>query len=87
MRPSGVQRAAACCSLRQYGRAAPRQVLALASRFSVCGAAPYCSRACQALDRKRAHEVPCVPMDRWLISSGAIGSLPTRPHTKDNGST
>ncbi|KAF6983159.1 hypothetical protein CFC21_001425 [Triticum aestivum] len=30
-------------------------------RCSVCGAANYCSRACQALDWKRAHKAQCVP--------------------------
>ncbi|AQK98590.1 F-box protein At1g67340 [Zea mays] len=40
-------------------------------RCSVCGAANYCSRACQALDWKRAHKVQCVPVDRWLL--GAVG--------------
>ncbi|CAL4972414.1 unnamed protein product [Urochloa decumbens] len=38
-------------------------------RCSVCGAANYCSRACQALDWKRAHKAQCVPMDRWLIAA------------------
>ncbi|CAM0884405.1 unnamed protein product [Alopecurus aequalis] len=37
-------------------------------RCSVCGAANYCSRACQALDWKRAHKAQCVPMDRWLLA-------------------
>ncbi|XP_051227841.1 F-box protein At1g67340 [Lolium perenne] len=40
-------------------------------RCSVCGAANYCSRACQALDWKRAHKAQCVPMDRWLIAAAA----------------
>jgi hypothetical protein len=40
-------------------------------RCSVCGAANYCSRACQALDWKRAHKSQCVPMDRWLLAGGA----------------
>lgn len=40
-------------------------------RCSVCGAANYCSRACQALDWKRAHKVQCVPMDRWLPAAAA----------------
>ncbi|XP_040381753.1 F-box protein At1g67340-like isoform X2 [Oryza brachyantha] len=39
-------------------------------RCSVCGAANYCSRACQALDWKRAHKAQCVPMDRWLLAAG-----------------
>jgi hypothetical protein len=39
-------------------------------RCSVCGAANYCSRACQALDWKRAHKAQCVPMDRWLLDGG-----------------
>ncbi|KAL6613912.1 hypothetical protein ACP70R_036182 [Stipagrostis hirtigluma subsp. patula] len=39
-------------------------------RCSVCGAANYCSRACQALDWKRAHKAQCVPMDRWLLAGG-----------------
>ncbi|KAF8648607.1 hypothetical protein HU200_064651 [Digitaria exilis] len=38
-------------------------------RCSVCGAANYCSRACQALDWKRAHKAQCVPMDRWLLAA------------------
>jgi len=38
-------------------------------RCSVCGAANYCSRACQALDWKRAHKAQCVPMDRWLAAN------------------
>ncbi|TVU36004.1 hypothetical protein EJB05_17914 [Eragrostis curvula] len=37
-------------------------------RCSVCGAANYCSRACQALDWKRAHKAQCVPMERWLLA-------------------
>jgi hypothetical protein len=37
----------------------------------VCGAANYCSRACQALDWKRAHKAQCVPMDRWLLAAAA----------------
>ncbi|KAF7025448.1 hypothetical protein CFC21_037620 [Triticum aestivum] len=40
-------------------------------RCSVCGAANYCSRACQALDWKRAHKAQCVPMDRWLVGGAA----------------
>uniref|UniRef100_A0ACD5XDD7 Uncharacterized protein n=1 Tax=Avena sativa TaxID=4498 RepID=A0ACD5XDD7_AVESA len=40
-------------------------------RCSVCGAANYCSRACQALDWKRAHKAQCVPMDRWLLAAAA----------------
>ncbi|GJM92038.1 hypothetical protein PR202_ga08465 [Eleusine coracana subsp. coracana] len=36
-------------------------------RCSVCGAANYCSRACQALDWKRAHRAQCVPMERWML--------------------
>jgi hypothetical protein len=40
-------------------------------RCSVCGAANYCSRACQALDWKRAHKAQCVPMDRWLLAGEA----------------
>jgi hypothetical protein len=40
----------------------------------VCGAANYCSRACQALDWKRAHKAQCVPMDRWLLAGvAAVG--------------
>jgi hypothetical protein len=39
-------------------------------RCSVCGAANYCSRACQALDWKRVHKAQCVPMDRWLLDGG-----------------
>ena len=42
-------------------------------RCSVCGAANYCSRACQALDWKRAHKAQCVPMDRWLLAGVAVG--------------
>jgi hypothetical protein len=43
-------------------------------RCSVCGAANYCSRACQALDWKRAHKAQCVPMDRWLLAGvAAVG--------------
>ncbi|GJN16902.1 hypothetical protein PR202_gb03928 [Eleusine coracana subsp. coracana] len=37
-------------------------------RCSVCGAANYCSRACQALDWKRAHRALCVPNERWMIA-------------------
>lgn len=37
-------------------------------RCSVCGAANYCSRACQALDWKRAHKAQCVPIERWLLA-------------------
>ncbi|KAL6839958.1 hypothetical protein ACP4OV_029768 [Aristida adscensionis] len=40
-------------------------------RCSVCGAANYCSRACQALDWKRSHKAQCMPMDRWLAAPGA----------------
>ncbi|CAO2181899.1 unnamed protein product [Urochloa humidicola] len=43
-------------------------------RCSVCGAANYCSRACQALDWKRAHKAQCVPADRWLLA--AAGEAP-----------
>ncbi|RLN22863.1 F-box protein [Panicum miliaceum] len=42
-------------------------------RCSVCGAANYCSRACQALDWKRAHKAQCVPMDRWLLAAANAG--------------
>ncbi|XP_066310577.1 F-box protein At1g67340-like [Miscanthus floridulus] len=45
-------------------------------RCSVCGAANYCSRACQALDWKRAHKAQCVPMDRWLLAGvAAVGGI------------
>ncbi|KAJ1286863.1 hypothetical protein BS78_03G384700 [Paspalum vaginatum] len=40
-------------------------------RCSVCGAANYCSRACQALDWKRAHRAQCVPLERWLLAGEA----------------
>ncbi|KAI5002821.1 hypothetical protein ZWY2020_027471 [Hordeum vulgare] len=43
-------------------------------RCSVCGAANYCSRACQALDWKRAHKAQCVPMDRWLVGAAAAAA-------------
>ncbi|KAL9689121.1 hypothetical protein QQ045_033553 [Rhodiola kirilowii] len=33
-------------------------------RCSVCGAASYCSRACQALDWKLRHKSACVPAER-----------------------
>ncbi|OEL36796.1 F-box protein [Dichanthelium oligosanthes] len=46
-------------------------------RCSVCGAANYCSRACQALDWKRAHKAQCVPMDRWLLA--AVGGGEAAP--------
>ncbi|PAN26798.1 hypothetical protein PAHAL_5G039200 [Panicum hallii] len=42
-------------------------------RCSVCGAANYCSRACQALEWKRAHKAQCVPMDRWLLAAANAG--------------
>ncbi|XP_020188481.1 F-box protein At1g67340 [Aegilops tauschii subsp. strangulata] len=45
-------------------------------RCSVCGAANYCSRACQALDWKRAHKAQCVPMDRWLVGAAANAAAP-----------
>ncbi|TKW18539.1 hypothetical protein SEVIR_5G437600v4 [Setaria viridis] len=45
-------------------------------RCSVCGAANYCSRACQALDWKRAHKAQCVPMDRWLLAAANAGEAP-----------
>ncbi|KAF0895342.1 hypothetical protein E2562_012378 [Oryza meyeriana var. granulata] len=38
-------------------------------RCSVCGAANYCSRACQALDWKRAHRAQCAAA-RWLAVVG-----------------
>ncbi|KAL5220576.1 hypothetical protein ABZP36_025289 [Zizania latifolia] len=41
-------------------------------RCSVCSAANYCSRACQALDWKRAHKAQCVPMRRWLLAGAAV---------------
>ena len=45
-------------------------------RCSVCGAANYCSRACQALDWKCAHKAQCVPMDRWLVGAAANAAAP-----------
>ncbi|XP_040384929.1 F-box protein At1g67340-like [Oryza brachyantha] len=39
-------------------------------RCSVCGAANYCSRACQALDWKRAHRAQCAAA-RWLAAGDA----------------
>ena len=45
-------------------------------RCSVCGAANYCSRACQALDWKRAHKAQCVPMDRWILGGYAGDTFP-----------
>ncbi|KAL5203917.1 hypothetical protein ABZP36_008788 [Zizania latifolia] len=39
-------------------------------RCSVCGSANYCSRACQALDWKRAHRAHCAAA-RWLAAAGA----------------
>ncbi|TVU25410.1 hypothetical protein EJB05_27905, partial [Eragrostis curvula] len=36
-------------------------------RCSVCGTAIYCSRACQALDWKRAHRAQCAAV-RWLAA-------------------
>ncbi|KAG8081700.1 hypothetical protein GUJ93_ZPchr0019g2678 [Zizania palustris] len=41
-------------------------------RCSVCSAANYCSRACQALDWKRAHKSQCVPMRRWLLAGAGV---------------
>ncbi|WVZ67623.1 hypothetical protein U9M48_016675 [Paspalum notatum var. saurae] len=45
-------------------------------RCSVCGAANYCSRACQALDWKRAHRAQCVPLERWLLAVGGGEAQP-----------
>uniref|UniRef100_A0A0D9XS49 MYND-type domain-containing protein n=1 Tax=Leersia perrieri TaxID=77586 RepID=A0A0D9XS49_9ORYZ len=38
-------------------------------RCAACGAASYCSRACQAIDWKRAHRAACAPA-RWLAGDG-----------------
>ena len=43
-------------------------------RCSVCGSANYCSRACQALDWKRAHRGRCgaaAAAARWLAAGNA----------------
>lgn len=40
-------------------------------RCSVCGAASYCSRACQAIDWKLRHKVTCVPPERWIDGGAA----------------
>jgi TPR repeat protein len=45
-------------------------------RCSVCGAANYCSRACQALDWKRAHKALCVPMEQWLLAGAGDAAPP-----------
>ncbi|KAF8694066.1 hypothetical protein HU200_038519 [Digitaria exilis] len=42
-------------------------------RCSVCGTASYCSRACQAMDWKRAHRGQCGPAAaRWLAAGNAF---------------
>ncbi|CAA3029987.1 F-box At1g67340 [Olea europaea subsp. europaea] len=41
-------------------------------RCSVCGAANYCSRACQALDWKLRHKAECATVERWLDDGGEI---------------
>lgn len=43
-------------------------------RCSVCGAASYCSRACQALDWKRAHRAQCAAA-RWLAAAAAADGV------------
>ncbi|XP_059656676.1 F-box protein At1g67340-like [Cornus florida] len=43
-------------------------------RCSVCGAANYCSRACQALDWKMRHKAECAPMERWLDGGDGDGN-------------
>ncbi|KAG8069070.1 hypothetical protein GUJ93_ZPchr0005g14929 [Zizania palustris] len=48
-------------------------------RCSVCSAANYCSRACQALDWKRAHRAQCVPMRRWLLAGRRRGPVTQLP--------
>ena len=60
------------CSHARCGRPETRQHEF--QRCSVCGSANYCSRACQALDWKRAHRGQCgaaAAAARWLAAGNA----------------
>uniref|UniRef100_A0A0D9VG90 MYND-type domain-containing protein n=1 Tax=Leersia perrieri TaxID=77586 RepID=A0A0D9VG90_9ORYZ len=43
-------------------------------RCSVCNAAVYCSRACQAMHWKTAHKNTCAPVVNWLLAAGAAAN-------------
>lgn len=52
-------------------------------RCSVCGKANYCSRACQAMDWRRAHKEECAPPTEAMVMVQVVAEMPAPEADED----